>query len=405
MSANAYLRLLRRPGAVRLSGAFLALGTANTMAPVAFILFAHAALHSYGYASLVLAANTAGSMIFGPLRGRLVDRIGARRAVLLLAVPDVITDFGFIAAGLAHVTPWALIAIAFAADAITAPASTSLRAVWSRTLPETERKAGFALLSMLQETFFIAGPALAGILVAVGSPTAAVATAAVLSLAGALAFAVPHIDEPAATATRPTTRIPALAGGGIRTVVTTAGLFGVTFGALDVAFPTFARTHGSAATAGILLSAFAVGSWIGTLGYGLRPQRHTAGERYPRLCLLAAVGLAPLILMPGVAFMAALAILSGICFAPISISQMAVIDEVAESGHRNEAFSWLSTFYGAGSAAGAAIAGQVIVATGTRAALLAALVATSSAWLLTTLRSRTLRTAGATPPPISVAVD
>ena len=64
----------------------------------------------------------------------------------------------------------------------------------------------------------------------------------------------------------------------------------MTFGILDVAFPAFARTLESPATAGVLLSAFAIGSLVGGFLYGLQPRHASASHRYPRLCLLAGVG-------------------------------------------------------------------------------------------------------------------
>jgi MFS family permease len=211
-----------------------------------------------------------------------------------------------------------------------------------------------------------------------------------LSFAGALAFAVPRADRPEARPGKPG-RLSALAGGGIRTVVATAAAFGLTFGVLDVAFPAFARTHGSAATAGVLLSAFALGSWVGGFIYGLRRDPKAAGERYPGLCLLAAAGLVPLILTPSLPVMIALAVVSGLCFAPITTCQLAVIDEVAHPDHKAEAFSWLGTLYGTGLAIGAALAGQLITAGGSRAALGAACGAAVLAWLFALARSTTLR--------------
>src|SRR5581483_11339291 len=105
---------------------------------------------------------------------------------------------------------------------------------------------------------------------------------AALSFIGALAFAVRRPTIPAQRAKPPEPGLGrALAGAGIRTVVATSAAFGLTFGVLDVAFPAFARTHGSSATAGILLSAFAVGSWVGGFLYGLSAKRASAGERYP----------------------------------------------------------------------------------------------------------------------------
>lgn len=377
----------------QLAVSFLALGIAGTMTPVAFVLFAHAATGSFATASLVLAGATAGSLMFGPLRGRLVDRVGSREAVLLVLLPDLATDAAFILAGHAHAAAAPLIGLAFLSGAVSAPAGPALRSVFSEALEgERSRRAGYALMALLMETNFIAGPLLAGVILALSSPTAAVAATAVFSLAGSVTFAtvVKAHRAPARASSR---RVPVLAGAGMRTVVGTAAAFGLTFGLLDVAFPVFARTHGSAAAAGVLLSAFAIGGWIGGFLYGTRSSARTAGRRYPPLCLLGALGLAPLILTPALPAMAALATLSGVCFAPITNCQLSVIDEVAKPEHKAEAFSWLGSLYGAGLAIGAALAGQIIVAAGIRVALAGACAASLLAWLTASLRASTLNPA------------
>ncbi len=402
LTVGAYSKLLRSRGVPRLAASFLALGVANTMMPVAFVLFARSATGSFATASLVLAASTAGGLLFGPARGRLVDRVGARSAVLRLAVPDIATDLAFIAGGHARVGSALLVGLAFVAGAVSAPASAALRSAWSQLLKDSEgRQAGFAVMTMMQETTYIAGPLVAGAVIALWSTTAAVATTAVLSFVGAVTFgtAQPAAKrEPKPAAAR---RLHALAGGGIRTVIATSAAFGVTFGILDVAFPAFARAHGSGAAAGVLLSAFAVGSWIGGFLYGLRPRARSAGQQYPGLCLLAGLGLAPLILTPDLPAMIALAALAGLCFAPITTCQMAVIDEVAEPEHRAEAFTWLGTLYGTGLALGAAVSGQLITSIGSRAALTAACAMTLLAWLVTSARAATLRQAPGVSPSAS----
>jgi MFS family permease len=393
MNVAGYRALLHARGVPRLAAAFLALGIANTMTPVAFVLFAKAATDSFSAASLVLAASSAGGLLFGPARGRLVDRLGPRDAVLLLAIPDVATDVAFIAGGHFRTGAGVLVALALIAGAVTAPAGAALRSVWAETLAGNEsRQAGYALMTIMQETTYIAGPLIAGGVIALWSPTAAVAATAVLSFVGALAFAAAPAARREPKTAKPG-RLPALSGAGIRTVVATSAAFGLTFGVLDVAFPAVARAHGSPASAGVLLAAFAAGSWVGGLLYGLRRAPPPAGERYPILCLLAAAGLAPLITTPGLTVMIALAVVSGVCFAPITTCQLAVIDQVAEPEHKAEAFSWLGTLYGTGLAVGAALAGQLLTLGGPRAALGAACGATAIAWLVTTARAPTLRPA------------
>lgn len=394
MSPRAYLALLRTPRVARLAASFLALGIGNTMTPVAFVLFARAATGSFASASLVLAASTVGGLVFGPARGRLIDRMGARSAVLRLAVPDVLTDVVFIVAGHGRAGAGVLVALGFVAGAVSAPVGAALRGLWSRSLTDdATRQAGYALMTMLQETAFITGPLLAGALIAVWSATAAVLGTTVLSFAGAVGFVASADREDARDASprerRP--RLAVLAAPGMRTVLGCSVAFGLTFGLLDVAFPAFARKDGSGAGAGVLLSAFALGSLIGGFLYGLRAPTGPSGPRYPWLCLVAALGLAPLILTPALAVMAALGAVSGLCYAPVSTAQLAVVDEVAPQGRTAEAFTWLGTVYGTGLAAGAAVCGQLIEGSGLRAAFIAACLATLAAGVVAVARASTLR--------------
>jgi MFS family permease len=393
VSPAAYVAVLRTRGVARLAGAFLTLGIGNTMTPVAFVLFARATTGSFASASLVLAASTAGGLIFGPARGQLIDRVGARASVLWLAVPDVVTDVAFIVGGHAHAGAGLLVALGFVSGAVTAPVVAAVRSLWSRMLGDDTRQAGFALMSMLQEASFITGPLLAGALIGLWSATAEVVGTTVLSTAGAIVF-VASADRQRTGAPAPrlrSRRLAALAGSGMRTVLACSVAFGLSFGLLDVAFPAFARAHGSTASAGVLLSAFAVGSLVAGFLYGILAPAGVSGTRYPWLCLLAALGVAPLILEPGLVAMVALSVLSGLCYAPVSTAQLAVVDEVAPADRKAEAFTWLGTAYGTGLAAGAAVCGQLIESSGIRAALIAACLATLAAGVVATARAATLR--------------
>ncbi len=151
-----YRRLARAPGVPRLTTAFLALGTSGTMAPVSLVLFARERTGSFAAASGVLAAVTAGGLVLGPARGRLVDRIGPSRAVL--ALPSVATDALFIVAGHSGAAAAPLIALGALAGAVTAPAGTALRSVWADTLADAQgRDTAYALMGVVQETNFIVG--------------------------------------------------------------------------------------------------------------------------------------------------------------------------------------------------------------------------------------------------------
>jgi MFS family permease len=216
----------------------LVLGIAGTMAPVSFVLFAHRATGSFASASLVLAASTAGGLLAAPMRGRLVDRIGPSAAILRLVLPAAATDVAFILAGHAKVPAGVLVAVALLAGAVIAPSTAAVRSVWSDLLASDSeaRQAGYALIGMLQEVAFVAGPLVAGAVIGLWSTTAAVAVTAALTLVGGIVFAT----SPAARRRAPQGRQPRsglATTPGMLTVLMSAAAFGTTFGALDVAPP------------------------------------------------------------------------------------------------------------------------------------------------------------------------
>lgn len=84
---------------------------------------------------------------------------------------------------------------------------------------------------------------------------------------------------------------------------------------------------------------------------------------------------------------------AGACFAPITAAQMAALDDVAPAGTRTEAGAWLGSAYGAASAAGAALSGQLVDGPGTRVAFAAAAGAAALAALVALARRGTLHAA------------
>jgi MFS family permease len=308
VTAAAYGRILRTPGAAQLLLAATLTWVGFAMTPVAFLLFARTATGSYAGAGLVVGALSAEGALLAPLRGRLVDRRGADRAVLALALPGAVTDIALILSGRAHAPPTVLVVIAFASGATVAPVGTGTRTVWSASVADAgDRHGAYGLMTATGEASFLLGPLVAGLAAAV-STTFAVAVSGAPALVGALVFA---------------------------------------------------------ATPGAL----AVGLGLTSLAYGRRPSARSPVDRYARLLLVAAAGLVPLPALPPLWALVPLALVAGACFAPIALTQNAVIDEVAPQNVAGQVFALVGSAYGAGAAGGAALAGTLVDGPGARAAI------------------------------------
>jgi MFS family permease len=399
---DGYRTVLRTPGIARLSGSGAAVGIAAQGSPVALVLLGREATGSFARAGALLAAATAGGLVFSPARARLVDRRGATRILPLLAVANAA---GLVALALAahrHAPLGLLVALAFAQAACLPPVGAVMRSLWRDLLPDgSARHAGFGLMTVLQEVTFFTGPLVAGAVLALASAEAAVITLAGLALAGTLAFATAPATK-ALTAGEPNAArsswLGALAMPGMRTVAATAAFAGAAFGMLDVALPAVARHEGSAGAAGLLLSAIALGIGVGGFAYGLRPPRRRPGELYGPLFGLAALGLAPLVLayeapLPA---LAALLVITGFLFAPVTTCQFALIDDVVPRAMATEAVAVLGVAYGGCSALGAQLAGALVDGPGLRAPFVAAFAAAAVAALVATARRRSMLRAPAT---------
>ncbi|KOG90753.1 MFS transporter, partial [Streptomyces varsoviensis] len=80
-----------------------------------------------------------------------------------------------------------------------------------------------------------------------------------------------------------------------------------------------------------------------------------------------AAGYLPLMLVPGVVAMTALAALAGVFLAPALACAFVVVDRHAPRGTVTEAFSWLVTSFGVGAAIGGAVVGPAVEYGGTAA--------------------------------------
>jgi predicted MFS family arabinose efflux permease len=384
-----YLDLLRLPYAARLaaSTALYGLAAVGTFVPIVF--FAREATGSYAGASAILAAVALGQALTNPWRGRLVDRRGPRRTLPLFAVALLATTAALLVAGRAHAPLLALVPIAFLTGVAAQTPGVVLRSIWGRITEGAERSTSFAFLTVMHELTNVAGPMAGALLLLLSSPTAAVAICMVIAAAASTWFAFsPGADIGERTEPRERWSLGPLVSPGFRAVLAMAFFYGLTFGQLeDIALPAFAVEHGSRASAGILLAAIAVGIGVGGFSYGLRKWTRPAGELMPAVSGLALAGTIPSLFPSSIPAMAAAMLLFGLCIAPISTLQFAVIDDVAPPGSGTEAFGWLASAALVGAAGGAVIAGRLVDAHGPKTAL-AGVVAASALGFLVAVAAR-----------------
>lgn len=396
---TAYRDVLRTPGVASLLVlGFLARIPFSTLS---LLLTLHAVTtldRSYLEAGLVVTAATLGTAISSPLRGRLIDTRGLRRAV---APSIVVQSSALIAAAFVPFVPMVLLALLSGLFAL--PIFSIVRTSLSVLVPASSRRTAFSLDSVATEFVFMTGPAAVTVMALwIGTgPTLVIVGLAVgvagigLALAnpptrsdqvmlptrlpgplqsmegGALAasegLADKRFSETLTTGSIPVvdpeTRASARRGlltlGGLAILVATA-TSSLILTATDVSLVAMLRDLDAAGMIGPIISIWCLGSAIGGISYGML--RSDIGSLW--VVGLLGVLTIPIALVHTVPTIALACFLAGLACAPsITATGEAISHRVPEEA-RGEAMGWHGSAMTIGGAVGGPAIGAVIDAAG-----------------------------------------
>ncbi|MET3985325.1 MFS family permease [Streptomyces sp. PvR034] len=376
MSFSSYRAVLRAPHACRTFGAALLGRLSYGMVSLSLLLAAKDATGSYRTAGTVMAVFGLASVSLSPVRARLVDRFGPRRALVPMA-----GAYALLLTALAWLT-WrpgasgsALVALAAVAGCCTPPLGPVMRALWSTLVPDRLMlQRAYSLDGVAEELLFVSGPLLVGLLVRGAVPAAGVAASAALVLVGTLALvsspvarSLPgstgpraHAERSDARAGRPTAGRRRSWSSGLGGVVVVAMGVGAGLGGLDLLVVAFADQRHQPGAAPWVLAALSTGSALGGLAYGAVAWRLPGRRRLVLIATGLAVALAAAGLAPNAYVLAVLAALAGVFIAPAITTAYLIADESAGAAHRVRAGAWVNTALNAGTAGGAAAVGLLV---------------------------------------------
>ena len=255
-----YLEILRAPHVSALILSVLLARLPVGINSIAIVLFLRAETGSFVIAGAVAGALSAGSGVGAPVQGRLVDRFGARRVLLPLAVGHAAALGALVAVTKLDAPTIAALTCGFVAGFVVPPASSVLRSLWSDVLPARLHQAAYALDSTMIELVFITGPLLTALIATVTSPAAALIVSAAAVVTGTAVFtALPPTRRLVADEHSERHFLGALTSPGVRTLVFASLPTGVGIGMIEVGIPAFSRAEGAAAAAGVLLAIWSFG--------------------------------------------------------------------------------------------------------------------------------------------------
>ena len=382
-----FRRILALPGAFAFSATGLVARLPIAMLGLGIVLLVSERTGSYALAGSVAAVEVACAAITAPLQGRLGDRFGQARVLLVAAAAFAVG----ITLTIASVElDWALPLphlCAGLAGATLPHIGPLVRTRWRHAVRDRQQlDTAFALEAVVDEIVFIVGPVLVTFLAIGDRPWLGLVAAGLLGTGGAVALSrlrrtqppVSVRDPAVASAPMPWLRLLPL-------VIVSAGL-GSLFGSAEVVIVAFADEAGNRGMAGWMLAAWATGSMLAGLIVGARTARGHALDQLRWSATALTAMMAVLIVIPTVGWVTVVLFFAGFAISPALISSISLVERFVPPERLTEGIAWAGTGLAAGVAPGAAISGVVVDHVGASPAFAAPVVsgavAVAAAWAI-----------------------
>ncbi|MBS1699211.1 MAG: MFS transporter [Actinobacteria bacterium] len=407
-SSAAAPSLLRRVGLPYFLIAFIA-RLPFAMMVVGVLTVVVAARESVALGGLTSAAVGIGTACFGPLLGAAADRRGQRIVLGIIAVANAAALIGFTFVVYSPAPEAVLLLSAFVIGATAPQVSPMSRSRLVTIITErvpAERRARTTSSTMsyesaADETVFVFGPFLVGVLATAIAPWMPLVIAAVLILVFVGAFALhptaAHVSVERGVDGRATSPVSALFRP--RLLIVVAGMLGVGmfFGTMLTSLTAFMTEHGRPEEAGLLYGALGVGSAILALGVAFLPPRFTLPARWLLFAGVLFGGSLLLLRTHDVTAMLVALIVMGCGIGPTLVTQFSLGAAFGPADRAATVMTMLGSATVVGQALGAVVTGQVADSSGAQAALLLPVLAAALvllAGIANALLARSRRVAG-----------
>ena len=375
MGAVMIRTVLRLPGVPAMAAWSFAGRVGFGMLNLSLLLFVAARSGSYATAGAMSAVSLLGTAVGTVVQGRVMDRYGPSRPLLVLALPHAMLAAGVVLGISTAVQPVLLAVLIFAQCAVLPAVAVASRSMWPHLVP-SERTRGMAYNyeAMSFELCWLLGPAVSGLLATALWPGSALVVSCALATVAAIGFA-------RTAAVRSNKGARAVAGstgtvdrGGLAVLLTATTGFGLGIGFVVVGVTAGTAANGVPQLSGVLLAAWTISSLLGGLAYQRRPWPPVLVARLP--VLLSAFGLFLLIAVPsgGVVALSVAVVLAGLTLVPQVTTHNTVLDGLVGRSRLTEAYGWITTTIAVANAAGQAAGGLVVDSFGHRTGFLTATV-------------------------------
>lgn len=365
--ANPYVELLKTPGCLAFTLSGLVARLALPMIGIGIITMLVQSGYGYGLAGTVSATVVLCYAVISPQVSRLFDLYGQGRIVLISATTCTI---GLILLALSSHFSWANWTLYFAAflAGFSPSLSSMVRARWSAIYSgQPQLNTAFSLESVIDELTFIIGPPISiGLSVALFEQ-AGIVVAAVLLILGAFLLSRQYATAPHNLKQNPNDvqqvnadRSSVIKLIKIQLLIIFMFALGMMVGTIEIASVAFAEMHSTPTAAGIVLSAYAVGSCVAGLVFGAIKLNRSFSQLLLWAACATLLSTLPLLWVTQVYSLAVAVFIAGLAFSPCMIIAMGLVEQIVPSQKLTEALAWLVSGLNVGVAFGAAFSGQMV---------------------------------------------
>jgi MFS family permease len=328
------------------------------MNTVALVFLISSVRDSFLLAGVASSFYTLCGAIVGPRIGRLADRYGTRVVLLPITFVNALSIVGVVFFSSRTV---ALLLLFSALSGATMPSFGSYtRTRWSRTIKD-KRELGVALSleSVLDETAFVVGPALAGFLFALYGSDSPLLAGIFFTIIGGAGLAITSFDHANKDGERQQL-------GGlfkiqyVKSLLASLIALGMLFGSNYVVILAVAKESGRAADGGLWVGLYPIGSTVAGLVYGLIHWKSRNATRYSLALAFMTLSTSAILFFQNIETIVFFIILSGIGIAPALIAANAHLKELVPLNRLNEAFSLLGASLSIGITLGSTLSGMLV---------------------------------------------